>query len=128
MSGIMEDEVVQLLRGWGAWAGRDPMRLGYDRMNLLGRMKGSTVRSVSIDETEALAVDHAVSQLALIDKFRFDVAGYAFILNLPDAKISRILKRGQTSVRTARHCVVAYVMGQLPASIDAVKKTLDARA
>jgi len=109
------DTIDDLLRDWGKSAREGSTRIGF-KMGVLGRIKGSTVKSASITPEEFEAIDKAVSQLKKIDDLLHDVATLTYIQNRTRDDVARKINKSKGAVSQYRHAVIAYVAGALKIS------------
>jgi hypothetical protein len=109
---IYLDAVEDLLIQWGRAARGETIRLGV-RTGILGRLKGTTVKSASIDPEDFDDIDDIISKLKLIDSQMHDVATEIFLKNRDYDAVSRELNLTKQLIGKIKHSVVAYVAGSL---------------
>lgn len=112
MSDLYLIAIEDLLEQWGKRAFEESERLGY-KPGVLGRVKGSTVKSATISDADYARVDRAVSSMRLIDERMWDIAGLSFVQRRTYAEIQREMKMNKDTIGKLRHGAVTYVAGVL---------------
>jgi hypothetical protein len=106
------EAIEYLLEQWGRRAFEDSEKLGY-KPGVLGRIKGSTVKSASISDHDYSTVDKAVSRLKIIDSKMWDVVGYSFVQGRSYVEIQRQMRINKDTIGKLRHGAISYVAGAL---------------
>ena len=112
MADIYRDQVEILLIEWGRAARADTIRLGVP-IGLLGRIKGSTVRSAMIEPDDFERVDQAVSELNNINKLLHDVAGLIYIQGKTYNQVAKEIGKGRTTVYAYKKAVIDHTASYL---------------
>ena len=106
------DSVEELLKEWGQAARADTVRIGY-QPGVLANIKGSTVKSASIEPEDFKQVDSIISKLKLIDHKMHDTASYLFVQNRSYSDAARMLKTSKRTISQYKMSIITFVAGSL---------------
>lgn len=109
---IYLDAVEDLLINWGRAARSETIRISY-KPGVLGRIKGSTVKSATIDPSDFEKVDSIISKLKLVDEDLHTTAGLLFIQNRTYDDVARKMKTSKRIVSQRKQSVISFVAGSL---------------
>ena len=109
---IYLDAVEDLLINWGRAARSETIRISY-KPGVLAKIKGSTVKSATIDPTDFERVDSIVSKLKLIDENLHTTAALLFIQNRTYDEIARQMHTSKRIVSQRKQSVISFVAGSL---------------
>jgi hypothetical protein len=106
------EAINDLLIEWGRAARSDSVRIGM-KPGVLSNLKGSTVKSASIEQDNYENIDRIVSTLKYVDPVLYDVAGYFYVQARQYEDISRRMRCSKRTVSQYKQSVIAYVAGSL---------------
>lgn len=109
---VFKDSVEDLLREWGKAAREATPRLGY-KPQMLGRVKGSTVKAASIDPETYRLVDEGISKLIIENEALYDVAGYIFINCMTYRQIARRVGRCERTICSHKKTIIEHIADHL---------------
>lgn len=105
---IHHDDIHDLLVKWGQKALQERIGIGYG-IGVLGKLKGSTVKSASITDSEYEKVDRIISGLKNDEAVLHDVAGCLYILRMTHRQLSRDLKCSNSTVQQYKRSIIDHV-------------------
>lgn len=107
-----EKHIDFLLYEWGRWAQASGVNLNI-KTGVLGRIKGSTVKSASICDDDALAIDAAVSSLKA-ESDLYNCAISLYVYNSTYREAARRIKKSHVTIGKYKIAVINHVAELLP--------------
>lgn len=88
------------------------MKLGYP-IQLLGKIKGSTVKSASISLDDYYLVDEAISTLAVNNEKLYDVAAMIYIQDMTYKQVGKVIGKCERTVCSYKKSIVEHTANYL---------------
>ena len=109
---IYLDSVEELLVQWGSAARSDTIRINY-KLGVLAKIRGSSVKSATIDPSDFEKIDAIVSKLKLVDEKLHETAALIFIQRRTYDYVARKMRTSKRNVSQYKQSVISFVAGSL---------------